>query len=229
MGSLRRAVTVLASLLGAAVLPAGEAKPDVRHLLYLHGRIVQEEQSARPQHPRYGTYELQQILDALRARGFVVSGEIRPRTVSVGEAAEHVVAEVKKLLAAGVPADHVTIVGASMGASIALVASARLHDPELRFAILGACIPANLPALVAEEGRGPSGRLLQIREASDELSNPCPPWRTDREVLPAVVAREVVLETGLGHGFIYRPLPEWVDPVVEWAKASAETPSQGGR
>jgi hypothetical protein len=31
--------------------------------------------------------------------------------------------------------------------------------------------------------------------------------------------REIVLRTGLGHGFIYRPLPEWVNPAVEWITA----------
>ena len=39
-----------------------------RHLIYLHGRIVQEQQSARPRHPQFGYYELEEILDAFRDR-----------------------------------------------------------------------------------------------------------------------------------------------------------------
>jgi len=39
---------------------------------------------------------------------------------------------------------------------------------------------------------------------------------------PSLVAREMVLNTGLSHGFFYRPLPEWVDPVVAWAGAAGE-------
>jgi hypothetical protein len=27
-----------------------------------------------------------------------------------------------------------------------------------------------------------------------------------------------VLDTGLGHGFLFRPVPEWVEPVVAWAR-----------
>jgi hypothetical protein len=96
-------------------------------LIYLHGRIVQEQQSARPRHPRFGYYELEGILAAFRDRGFVVSGEIRPMTRS------------------------------------------------------------------------------------------CPSWTNDPS--SGLAAREIVLATGLGHGFLYRPLPEWVDPVVEWASA----------
>lgn len=49
-----------------------------RHLIYLHGRIVQEQQSARPRHPQFGYDELEKILEAFRERGFDVSGEIRP-------------------------------------------------------------------------------------------------------------------------------------------------------
>ena len=68
-------------LLGSAASLAREPGP-TNHLIYLHGRIVQEQQSARPEHPRFGVYELEEILDAFRARGFVVSGEIRPRAAS---------------------------------------------------------------------------------------------------------------------------------------------------
>lgn len=38
-------------------------------------------------------------------------------------------------------------------------------------------------------------------------------WRCGR------VARELVLDTGLRHGFLYRPLPAWVEPVARWADA----------
>jgi hypothetical protein len=28
-----------------------------------------------------------------------------------------------------------------------------------------------------------------------------------------------VAATGLSHGFLYRPLPNWLDPVAKWAEA----------
>jgi pimeloyl-ACP methyl ester carboxylesterase len=188
-----------------------------RHLIYLHGRIVQEQQSARPRHPEFGYYELAKILEAFRARGFVVSGEMRPKAASVSESADRVVAQVRRLLESGVPADHVTVVGASMGAAIALLASARLQNPDVRFCVLGACLSESVRGLRAEEGKGPSGRLLSIREASD-APRECEPWKNHLGS-GSLVAREIVLHTGLGHGFLYRPLPEWVKPVVEWVVA----------
>jgi hypothetical protein len=203
-------------LLVAAPSPAPEAP---RHLFYLHGRIVQEQQSARPVHPRFGAYELDAILDAFRARGFVVHGGIRPKSISVDAAAAQVVAEVRGLLDAGVPAQRIAVVGASMGAAIAIAAAAELGVPEVRYALLGACLSGSVVDRAARGGKPPRGALLSIREKSDETSEPCPAWRGDGDTGRALRVRELVVDTGLAHGFLYRPLPEWFEPVVEWALA----------
>ena len=217
--------TVVAVLMAGATTGAADDARRPHHLIYLHGRIVQEQQSARPLHPQFGYYELERILDAFRDRGFVVSGEIRPKQASVSDSAERVVEQVRQLLALGVPADHVTVVGGSMGAAIAFLASVRLQNPDLRFCVLGACLSETVRGLLADEGKAPSGHLLSIREASDESSSPCPSWRDDLAAGSPLVAREIVLDTGLRHGFLYRPLPEWLDPVVEWAHAASGHPA----
>jgi hypothetical protein len=116
---LRIAAVALAAvavfLAGLAVgVTADDSRP--RHLIYLHGRIVQEQQSARPRHPQFGYYEFEKILDAFRVHGFVVTGEIRPKSASVSDSANRVVEQVRRLLESGVPADRVTVVGASIGA-----------------------------------------------------------------------------------------------------------------
>jgi hypothetical protein len=197
---------------------AGAASP--RHLLYQHGRIVQEQQSARPRHPQHGFYELEEILEAFRKRGFVVSGEIRPKSSSPSESADRLVAQVRRLLDTGVPGDRITVVGASMGAHISLRASARLQHPDVRFCFLGACRKESMRDVLAEEGKSPTGRLLFIREASDEQSAGCEPVGKEAASGDPPGSRELVIETGLRHGFLYRPLAEWLDPVVEWAKDS---------
>lgn len=218
---------VVAALLAGAPADLGAGAEPPRHLIYLHGRIVQEQQSARPEHPRFGYYELERILDAFRERGFVVSGEIRARSASVEESADRVVEQVRRLLDSGVSAERVTVVGASMGAAIALLAAARLQNPEVRFCFLGACLTEGVRAMLAAEGKAPSGRLLFVREASDDLVGPCAPLSDDLESATAADAREIVVDTGLSHGFLYRPLAEWVDPVVEWAAGEREQPAAG--
>ena len=205
-------------LAGPLAVAAGNPAPP-RHLIYLHGRIVQDQQSARPRHPRFGDYELEAIRAAFRARGFVVSSEIRPKSATVAASADRVVAQVRGLLDSGVAPEDVTVVGASMGAAIALEAAARLRQPRLRLAVLGACLSGSVRDMVAREGRAPSGHVLSIREASDGITEPCPSWESAPGRAPSLEAREIVLHTGLAHGFLYRPLPEWVGPVAEWALA----------
>jgi pimeloyl-ACP methyl ester carboxylesterase len=226
MRRIKLGLIVAALLLaGSAMSTAGDAylsESQSRHVIYLHGRIVQVEQSSRPQHPEHGYYEMEKILDAFRGHGFVVTGEIRPKSATVSESADRVLEQVRQLLESGVPADHVTVVGGSMGAAIALVASARLQNPDVRFSVLGACLSNNVQRLVASEGKGPVGHILAIREASDELTGSCPPWKNTPESSSALVAREIVLETGLRHGFLYRPIPAWTSPVVEWASGMGE-------
>ncbi len=226
---MNRAVVSVLTILAAGVTAcaAETATPDntPRHLIYLHGRIVQDQQSRRPQHPEFGTYELDEIESALEQRGFVTSAEVRPRAATVSESADRVVAQVRNLLASGVPAERITVVGGSMGASIALLASARLRDSGLRFAVLGACLEPTARELIRDEGHGPSGHVLAIREASDDIVEPCADWSGDLGS-PDLEVREIRVDTGLGHGFLYRPLPEWLEPVVEWAGGDATKPSR---
>lgn len=210
-----RSVPILA--IGLAWTWSAAAEPG-RHLIYAHGRIVQIEQQRRPRHPEFGFYELDPILDAFRQRGFTVTSDLRPRDQSLGDAADRVVAQVRTLLRAGVPARRIAIVGASMGGYVTLLAATRLREPELRVAVLGVCLSERVQALQKEEGQLPSGRILAIRERSDALTESCAAWVPARAPQGLRDAREQVLDTGLRHGFLYRPLPEWVEPVVAWTR-----------
>ena len=216
MRSALLAAALLALAPAAGPKPAETAGP--RHLIYLHGRIVQERQSARPRNEKFGYYELEKILDAFRAKGFVVTGEIRPKATSESAGADRVVAQVRRLLDSGVPASRITVVGASMGAGIAMLASARLQNPDVKFCTMGACLSENARRIGEAEGKRLAGRFLSVREESDEYTKGCPPFRAD-PASKAVSAREIVLHTGLDHGFLYRPLPEWINPAAEFANS----------
>ncbi|HET7618526.1 MAG TPA: hypothetical protein VFK20_08450 [Vicinamibacterales bacterium] len=206
-------VFACAALLAAA-FPAQPVNAVRPHVIYLHGRIVQTYQQRRPRNAEFGYYELDAILEAFRREGFDTVGDVRPKDATVSAAADHVVEQVERLLASGVKPADITIVGASMGGGIALQASARLQNPQLRFAVLGVCLSSNVRALVSQEGQGPAGHILAIREASDEYTKDCGPWHNEPD--SALAAREIVLHTGLRHGFLYRPLDAWVQPVLAW-------------
>lgn len=184
--------------------------PDARYLIYLHGAII-ERAGVRPTHPKFGIYEYQMILEVFAERGFIVVSEARQAGTDGAEYAAKVVGQVETLLAAGVPPEHITVVGFSKGGGIAITASSLLANDRLNFVFMGACGPwlDSRPEIV------PRGRLLALREASDNMVGSC-------EGLFARAAgdgerKEITLELGDGHGAFYRPRPEWIDPVVEWA------------
>jgi predicted esterase len=187
--------------------------PNAHYLFYLHGAII-ERAGVRPTHPEFGVYEYQEILEVLAANGFVVISEARPAGTDGGVYAAKVADQVRALIKGGVPPERITIVGFSKGGGIAILASSILSDERLNFVFIGACGTwlDSRPEIV------PHGRLLALREASDDLVGSC----------EGVFARsigdgerkEITLELGGGHGAFYRPRPEWVDPAVEWAMAS---------
>jgi len=184
--------------------------PDARYLFYLHGAII-ERAGVRPTHPVFGVYEYQKILEVFAERGLVVISEARPAGTDGTVYAAKVADQVRGLIAAGAPPGHITVVGFSKGGGIAIVASSLLANDRLNFVFMGACGPW----LDSRREIIPRGRLLALREASDNLVGSC-------EGLFARAAgdgkrKEITLELGDGHGAFYRPRPEWIDPMVEWA------------
>lgn len=186
-----------------------------RQLVYLHGRIVQTQQTRRPKSPDFGYYELDRILDVFKSKGYAVMSEVRPANATVEDSARRVVTYVRGLLDSGIEPKRITVVGASMGGGIALLASAQLKMPDVRFAVMGVCLSQNDRAFMKDGLSGVSGRILAIREDGDEFTAGCEPWTAARDAKGRVNAREIVLHTGLRHGFLYRPMPEWTDPVLE--------------
>src|SRR5688500_1970134 len=89
-----------------------QVHPGARYLIYLHGRIA-EEKGIRPTDERFGVYEYPQILDSLAASGAQVISELRPRGTDFRAFGSHVAEQVRRLLAAGVPAERIAVVGFS--------------------------------------------------------------------------------------------------------------------
>jgi hypothetical protein len=187
-----------------------ENDPNARYLIYLHGAIIEHE-GERPTHPQYGVYEYRKILEVFADKGFVVISEARPEGTDGMLYAARVADQVRKLLEADVPDGHITVVGFSKGGGIAIAASSMLAEDDVNFVFMAACSPwlDSHPEIVAR------GRLLSLRESSDELVGSCEglfersPSGHDHT--------EILLDLGGGHGAFYRPQPQWIDPVVMWA------------
>jgi hypothetical protein len=202
---------LLALLSGCAASPAPVDPVEPRYFYYLHGRIV-EDLGPRGVSPRHGAYDYPGIVAVLEREGLTVVSEVRPRDTDVSAYADRVVAQIREQLAAGVPASRITVAGASKGSVIAALVSTRLREAGVRYVLLANCndwlIRTHDPRL--------TGEILSIYETSDDVGGTCAPVV---ERSPEVRRfEEVRLETGLGHGIVYRPLEQWVAPAVAWAK-----------
>jgi len=193
--------------------PPEKPDPDARYLLYLHGRIVQE-QGRGAVSPKYGAYEYDAIVGRLAAAGFIVISEVRPRGSQAPAYADHVAGQIGRLLDAGVPARQITVVGASMGGVITMLVSNRRTERDLGYVIMGCCDQESLKL-----GGGLHGHVLSIFEASDEDEQTCAPQFARAGTLAHHA--EIRLDTRLQHGFLFRPLPEWINPVIRWARERA--------
>lgn len=223
---MSRLTHTLAALLALILLvaPAATAKPGAihhelpkqvdpgkRYVIYLHGRII-EDQGPRPTSKDWGIYEYQQILDTLAAAGLTVISEQRRSGTDMDQFAEHVVDQVRTLLAAGVPGERITVIGFSKGGGIATRASALLKNDKVNFVFLAACGDGNFSAI----DRNVRGRILSIYEVSDEAGRSCA--QLFAKSTATIKPREIKIETGESHGAFYRPRKEWTEPVIEWAR-----------
>lgn len=203
--------TLLSLVLLALLATSGQGQSAPRYLIYLHGKIVEEE-GRRPTDSAFGTYEYDAILDSLRRAGFVVLSDQRPPRTDSDSFAAHVARQVDSLLALGVHPQAITVVGFSKGGWIAILASSRLQNPAIAFVFMGACGPwaFERPDLHV------AGRLLSLYETSDSLGVSCAPLFARRS--PGSRTRETALGLGLGHGTFFQPRSAWLAPVIAWAR-----------
>jgi hypothetical protein len=181
-----------------------------RYLFYLSGYIV-EAGNIRPTSPRFGVYEYQQILDAFKQSGFVVISEARKKDPEIEPYGARVAGQIRRLLKAGVRPHQITVVGASQGAWIAMLASTYVKNRDVNFVLIAGCSAEDSFLRLVNL----HGNILFISERTD-LPGSCQKFRADATGLGEY--KEVEVNTGLAHGFIYRPMKEWVEPTLEWAR-----------
>ena len=185
-------------------------QPGTRYIFYLHGRIV-EDQGPVAVSPEFGPYEYAEIVQQLADSGFAIISEARGPDTDPELYADSVAAQVHHLLAEGIPPRDITVMGASKGSVIAMLVSSRLAAP-VRYVLLANCNDYIFRRFSLQL----HGDVLSVYEASDPLGQSCRPLFERSPDLGQ--RREVRLETGLGHGFIFRPLEVWVRPALAWAR-----------
>jgi hypothetical protein len=183
--------------------------PTKTYIIYLHGRII-EDAGPRPTDSRFGLYDYPAVLESLASKGaIVISAQRRPKT-DVNEYAGTVVAQIEHLIGAGVPANHIIVVGFSKGGDIAVHVSSFLRRPDVRFVLLATCFNID-----DEPQLRLSGHVLSIIETSDTLAGmSCKPYNNYPERPESF--EEIQISTGRSHGAFYKPLADWTVPILKW-------------
>ena len=185
-----------------------------RYLFYLHGKIVEDQGAhAKDTINGFGSYLYEDILDAFRKNNFIVVSEVRQKDTDVEMYAKKVKEEIDSLLHKGVAASDITVVGASKGSVIAMLVSSLMKNEHMNFVFMAACNDYNFNSMPQINF---CGNILSIYERTDDIGRSCVSFKNrSQQKMPHY--KEIELNTGLKHGFIFKPLGEWVKPVTNWA------------
>jgi len=187
--------------------------PSAKYLFYMHGRAIEEGG------PRAKSYRYSSTLEELAKRGFVVIGEERS-PVRNDVYADKVAGQVRKLLAAGVPAKNITVAGHSKGGLIAMLVMSNLANTDVAYVNFAGCIKGVSESqgyLKFAEHRAPRarGQLLSAYDRSDEVAGSC---KQALDRMKGAVVVERVLDIGGGHELFYSPKAQWLDVLQSWAE-----------
>lgn len=192
-------------------LPDSFSQSD-RFIFYQHGGVVTVlgNNAINQSVPEWGPYEYLNILDSLRQRGFHVISENRKQHVDDSVYVNKIVSQIDSLLSKSVKAKNILVLGASAGWNITLHVSARLRNKNIRYVVMGGCWPDTYKEY---EGLTLYGHFLSIIETTDPHGT-CETIFTNRKNLSSY--KEIKLNTGRSHGFIYKGYRAWIDPILEW-------------
>ena len=181
-----------------------------KYLFYLHGAIVQE-QGINAVSKDFGPYKYLDILDTLKRNGFNVISEARPKGTLEEEYAQKISAQIDTLLHAGVSPENIIVVGASSGAYITIEIANKLKNKKINYVIMGLC--NEYAVNYFSNYKDLCGNFLSIYEATDPHGS-CEKIFMEQHCQPGF--REIKLNMGNSHGFLYQPYKEWVVPLVAW-------------
>jgi hypothetical protein len=194
-----------------SVLPDNFSRK-TKFVFYLHGAVVTElgDMAINEGAPEWGPYEYIHILDSLRARNVNVVSEIRKKGADNEVYVNKIASQIDSLLARKVRVENIVVLGASAGWDIALRVADRLKNPGLHFVVMGGCWPDTYKDYQQVDM---VGHFLSLIEKTDPHGT-CSALFSKRPGMTSY--REITLNTGLSHGFIYKGHADWIDPVMEW-------------
>jgi hypothetical protein len=180
-----------------------------RYVFFLHNMWLELESKDTP-HPEYGLCEYDEIITSFRRKGFIVISEIRPKGTNGNIYAEKIAKQVDSLIARGVRPGSITVIGTSKGGYITQRVSGLVKNTNVNYVFVGCCSEKT------DEPVTPwYGNILSIYERTDKWIS----CQNEKKLAGNNIARfkEIELNTERKHGFLYKALPDWIEPASKWA------------
>ena len=181
------------------------------HIYYLHGKI-NEEQGRNAVSEKFGKFELDEILKQLNVNNSVIHCEIRAKDTDAKTYANKISREIDSLINLGIPPKNITIVGASKGALIAMNIS-NINTYNINYVFLA----GNNDYQEKNNDWKFHGQILGIYDLSDDIAGKNYNYWKEKPNY-STIFEQIEIKTNLGHGFLYKPLKEWINPTKEWIK-----------
>lgn len=191
---------------------------DDKYIFFLHNRFL-EEHSLEDEHPEYGRTEYLEIINEFRKNGFKVISEQRKGNVNARDYGLSVASQIDSLLKSGIDPRKITVIGTSKGGYIAQYVSTFANNPDLNFVFVASFMHGdiqNIPEI------NYCGNVLTIYEKSDPAGVSALE-RKRTSTCEIKYFKEIELNTGMRHGFLFKPLQEWIEPAIKWANGNYVT------
>lgn len=208
-------VKLLTIIVFASLFFTCNSNTDERYIFFLHNRFLETHQ-LEDLHPQYGRTEYKEIISAFEDNGFKVISEIRNGNVNARDYALVVLSQIDRLITSGVAAKNITIIGTSKGGYIAQYVSTLANNPNLNFVFIASFRNDDL-AQIPEINF--CGNILNIYEKTDPFGVSALE-RKNNSTCVIEHYKDLELHTGLGHGFLFQPLAEWIEPSSNWANGN---------
>ncbi len=186
-------------------------KPTGKIISYQHGKIV-ESQGVNAISPTYGKYEYTKIIERFKKEGYGVIGTVREKDSDTEHRISRLTQQIDSLRIYGYKPENITLLGASKGAALTLYTSTRLSTTNVNIVVLGVCSEWT-KKYFDDNDLQLHGRIFSIYEVSDKWNQSC---RLINYGTGITEFKELKINTNLQHGFLFKPLDEWVLPTIDW-------------
>jgi hypothetical protein len=180
-----------------------------KYIFYLHGKII-EIQGKNAVSEEFGNYEFDNIVNALKMENSEIFAEVRHKNVDYLEYANKVSNQIDSLINLGINPKNITIIGASKGAIIASNISNMNSNPVNYVFLAG-----NNDYQEEHNNWEFHGQILCFYDSSDTIAGKNYNYWMNKPNYTTTF-QQIKIDKNLGHGFLYKPYKEWIEPTKKW-------------